>query len=288
MTPLPDSVPAVGLRLANVGVLEAAGGREAEPVGLGAEARGVAHRRHLDAGLGAVQEGVEHLGVDRRPVLDLQVLVEDVPHRVRRGAVIGRVVARALARRDDLEAAGPRPIHHLADHRRLVAPGQRIDHAGRPRLPRQQRPGERVGLDIDHHHMLAVGEAGLREADARARIARGLHDDLDGGMPDHRLGVLRQVGGAGPQRVVEAGRRAALRRPVGHGELRAGAGDIEVGHGHDVHPAVSRACARNIVPNLPAPTRPTVTGRPAAWRSSSMRWRFMGVSGLARVRRGEA
>ena len=35
-------------------------------------------------------------------------------------------------------------------------------------------------------------------------------------------------------------------------------------------PAVVRAWARNIVPNLPAPTTPTVTGRPCACRSSSI------------------
>ena len=43
-------------------------------------------------------------------------------------------------------------------------------------------------------------------------------------------------------------------------------------------PRVSRACERNIVPNLPAPIRPTVTGRPAASRSSSKEWRFTGSS----------
>src|SRR5215813_11396668 len=39
-------------------------------------------------------------------------------------------------------------------------------------------------------------------------------------------------------------------------------------------PSVQRAWARNMVPNLPAPIRPTVTGRPAACRPSSMAWRF--------------
>src|SRR5262249_38734797 len=43
-------------------------------------------------------------------------------------------------------------------------------------------------------------------------------------------------------------------------------------------PRVNRACARNMVPNLPAPIRPTVTGRPAASRSSSMVWRFTEAS----------
>ena len=40
-------------------------------------------------------------------------------------------------------------------------------------------------------------------------------------------------------------------------------------------PSVSRAWARNMEPNFPAPMRPTVTGFPAALRASSNRWRFM-------------
>src|SRR5262249_54030418 len=39
-------------------------------------------------------------------------------------------------------------------------------------------------------------------------------------------------------------------------------------------PSVKRTWETNMVPNLPAPMRPTVTGRPAACRSSSMAWRF--------------
>src|SRR3954453_19294361 len=39
-------------------------------------------------------------------------------------------------------------------------------------------------------------------------------------------------------------------------------------------PSVLRACVRNMVPNLPAPIRPTVTGRPAAFRSSNRVCRF--------------
>ena len=56
--------------------------------------------------------------------------------------MIGRVVARALAGGDDLEAAGARPVDVLADERRLIAPGQRVDDARRARLLRQQRPGD--------------------------------------------------------------------------------------------------------------------------------------------------
>src|SRR5215470_17428480 len=38
--------------------------------------------------------------------------------------------------------------------------------------------------------------------------------------------------------------------------------------------SVKRTWEANMVPNLPAPMRPTVTGRPAACRSTSMAWRF--------------
>ena len=40
-------------------------------------------------------------------------------------------------------------------------------------------------------------------------------------------------------------------------------------------PLVSRACVRNIVPNFPAPIRPTVTGRPDASRSRRRVERFI-------------
>src|SRR5690349_20770897 len=43
-------------------------------------------------------------------------------------------------------------------------------------------------------------------------------------------------------------------------------------------PSVRRACARNMVPNLPAPISPTVTGRPAAFRSSNSVCRFTSAS----------
>src|ERR1043166_4748367 len=50
-------------------------------------------------------------------------------------------------------------------------------------------------------------------------------------------------------------------------------------------PRVSRACERNMVPNLPAPIRPTVTGRPAASRSSRREWRFTNSSAQVSARR---
>ena len=59
-------------------------------------------------------------------------------------------------------------------------------------------------------------------------------------------------------------------RPAGGVELAAGARDIEIGDAATCMPRVSRACDRNMVPNLPAPMTPTVTGFPAASRSRSL------------------
>ena len=133
-----------------------AGGNQA--VALRHQAGRVAHRGHLDAGLGAVDERVEHLRIDRVAVVDLQILVEDVPDIAGRRLVIVRLVARAFAGRDHLEAAGARPIDMLADQRRLIAPGEAVDHARFLRLAREQRARERIRLDVDHDDMLAVGD----------------------------------------------------------------------------------------------------------------------------------
>ena len=129
--------------------------------------------------------------------LDLQILVEDVPHRVGRGVVIVRLVARALAGGDHLEAAGARPVDLLADQRRLIAPGQAVDHAGGLGLAREQRPGQRVGLDVDHDDVLAVRDGGERVADAGARNAGRLDDHLDLRQRDQRVGIVGHVGAAG-------------------------------------------------------------------------------------------
>src|SRR5581483_11552170 len=43
-------------------------------------------------------------------------------------------------------------------------------------------------------------------------------------------------------------------------------------------PRVSRACAANMVPNLPAPIRPTVIGLPALSRSRSLACKFNTLS----------
>jgi hypothetical protein len=114
---------AVRFRLAHVGQLEARRRRKMQAVRLRHEAGGVAHRGHLDAGLGAIDKAVEHFRVDRLAVGNIQVLVEDVPDVVGIGFVIVRLIARALAGANHLEAGGADRIDLFANQRRLIAPG---------------------------------------------------------------------------------------------------------------------------------------------------------------------
>jgi hypothetical protein len=59
------------------------------------------------------------------------------PDLRRRDVVIGRQVFCSLAGGDHAEAGGARPVHYLGGQRRLIAIGQRIDHAGAARFFRQ-------------------------------------------------------------------------------------------------------------------------------------------------------
>jgi len=93
--------------------------------------------------------------------------------------MISRQIFRALARRDDLETAGARPIDKLAGQGRLVAIGHRIDDALGTGLLGEERSGEHIGLDIDHDDVLSRGDRGLGMRDARSGDAGRLDDDLD-------------------------------------------------------------------------------------------------------------
>ena len=175
--------------------------------------------------------------------------------------MVVRLVARALAGRDHLEAGGARPVDMLADQRRLIAPGERIDDAGLLRLAGEQRTRERVRLHIDHHDVLAVRDRLKRMADAGARNAGRLDDHLDlaDARSAHRhrsvTSVPRCLSASSSERA-----RVLLRRPAGGLELLLRARHVEIGDADNLHPVGSRACDRNIVPNLPAPISPTVTG----------------------------
>ena len=91
----------------------------------------------------------------------------------------------------------------LANERRLVAPSEAVDHARALGLAREQRAGKRIGLDIDHHDVLAVPDRSERVAYAGGRNAGRLDDDFDLGAGDQRLRILRHVRGAARARVLQ-------------------------------------------------------------------------------------
>ena len=166
-----------------------------------------------------------------------EILVEDVPDGIGRGAVIVRLVARALAGRDHLEAAGARPVDMLADQRRLVAPGQAVDDARGLGLAREQRTRDRVGLDIDHDDVLAVVDRRQRMADAGRRDAGRLDDHLDLGKGDQGLRIGGDMGASGLERFAERCRRDRLLVPAGVRSWLKRARNVEIGDGHDVQSA---------------------------------------------------
>ena len=167
-----------------------AAGRKQQPVRRHVQPGGVGDRRHFDRGFGAVEKRVEHLRVHagrlrfarRQPVM--------APDAFRRHVVIGRQVFGALAGGDDAKAGRARPVHHLGGQRRLVAIGQRIDHAGLARLLRQQRARQHVGLDIDHDDMLARRDRRAGMPDADGGIAGGLHHDVHRAAGDRARAVV--------------------------------------------------------------------------------------------------
>jgi hypothetical protein len=147
--------------------------------------------------------------------------------------VVGRQVLGSLAGGDDRKAAGPRPIDQLADERRLIAIGERIDDAPRPRLFGEQRPGEHVCFDIDHDDMFFLGDRRARMGNTGAGNPCCFDDDLDfgvraslhAGCDEHRFRDPRRVpadcstGGAsalgveiGDDRYLEARHRRHLRQ----------------------------------------------------------------------------
>src|SRR5262245_65563693 len=101
-----------------------------------------------------------------------------------------RLVARSLTGAYDFEASSARPIYLLADQRRLIAPGERIDDAGVLCAAREQGTGDRIGLDVDHHDMLAVCYRLECVNNPRARHACGLDDDLDLRICDEGFGIV--------------------------------------------------------------------------------------------------
>ena len=189
-------------------------GREGEAIRRRRQAGGVGDRGALDGGLGAVEEGVEHLGVQPAALGLLLVEAPVLPHRLGRRLRVVRQPFVAAAGRRHLEARGARPVDQLADQRRLVAVGQAVDHAGRGRALGQQRAAEGVGLDRDHDHALAVLEGFQRMLDGGDRIAGRFDDDVDLGMADQGAPVVGEMGVAVAARLGERGGRRDLGLPA--------------------------------------------------------------------------
>ncbi|MFK4405158.1 hypothetical protein ABH991_002192 [Bradyrhizobium ottawaense] len=98
-----------------------------------------------------------------------------LPDAVRRHVVIGRQVFCPLAGGDHAETCGAGPVDHLRGQCGLVAIGERIDHARLARFLGEQRTCQHVGLDVDHHDMLARRDRGARMPDPDGGISGRLH-----------------------------------------------------------------------------------------------------------------
>ncbi len=168
-------------------------------------------------------------------VLNVEVLLEDLPDGVGRRSMIGRQVAGALASRDHVETAGARPVDLLANQRRLVAPGERIDDAFFGRLAREQWTGQRIRLDVDHDDVLARFDRSEAEADAGCGIAGRLDDDVDLRGCEDRAGIVGDKCLAGLEGIVDRGRVNLLGRPADAGEALTGTIGQQIGQRCHVH-----------------------------------------------------
>ena len=168
---------AIGFRLEELGQVERGAGRELETAGLRAEVARVADGGHLDGGLGAVEEGVEHLGVEVGGLAGGQAVV--VPHGVGRAGVVGGQVLGAFPRADDAEAGGAGPIDHFCDQGGLVAVGEAVDGAGLGGAVGEVGAGEDVGFDVDHDDVFLVLDCGEGVGDAGGGGAGAFEDHVD-------------------------------------------------------------------------------------------------------------
>ena len=274
-------------RAEHVREVVAAARREPESVRRRGEPGGVRDRRHLDRGLGPVEERVEHPAVHARGPRLLGGESVVLPHRVGRRAVVGGQVLRALARRHHLEAAHARPLHHLAGEGGLVAVGHGVDDAGVAGFRRQQRPGQHVGLDVHHHDVLAARECGAGVGDAGRGVARRFHHDVHVGgarrvqriVGESRAGeegvapADGAAGGAGAVRIevrdhahFESGRRGRLAQE--HRAELAGADEP------DPHRPCRRGALAKLLVDVHGVLRPPLRGgwAPRDSRRRAARW----------------
>ena len=151
------------------------------------------------------------------------------PDIVRCHRVIGRQIFGALAGGNDFKAARARPVDQLAGERRLIAVGERIDNALGPRLCREERSCQHVGLDIHHHDVLARGDGSTGVRNARRRRAGRLDHDIDIGV------AARLVAGRDKRRALDP-----RRVPPDPMAREAGSVRVEVGDDGDFQAADRR------------------------------------------------
>ena len=135
------------------------------------------------------------------------------PDAFRRHVMIGGQIFGALAGGDDAKAGRARPVDHLGRQRRLIAIGQRIDHAGFARFLGEQGARQHVGLDIDHHDMLAGRNRRAGMPDADGGIAGRLHHDVHRTASDRAHAIVGEDGSRDP-RLVPADGAARLARAI--------------------------------------------------------------------------
>ncbi len=182
------------------------------------------------------------------------------------------------------KAGGARPVDHFADQRRLIAIGERVDDARLRRAARKQRAGERIGLHVYHHDVLAVFAARERMAYAGGGAARRIDRDFDGVRPDHRERVVRDERGAGFARATaseaaaycSAGQPTRCRLSL----ARCGARSQTATR---CRPGVRRTCDRNIEPNFPAPISAMRNGVLSAARCKQQAVQIHGIAAYMEI-----
>jgi hypothetical protein len=100
---------------------------------------------------------------------------------------------------------------------------------------REQRPGDAVGFDVDHHDMLAVLDRRETEFNAGRGVAGGFDDDVDLGAREERHGVVGDAGGAGLERLAEGFCLGLLGGPADFDHAAAGAIGEEVSETDEMH-----------------------------------------------------
>ena len=114
----------------------------------------------------------------------------------------------------DVEARRPRPVHEIADQRRLITIGEAVHDGSFAGVAREQRPAHRVGFHRHHDDMLAMPEGRECVLDRSDRIARGFDDDVDQRMRNERLPILADMRTEGRKRRVQRRGRIAFRNPA--------------------------------------------------------------------------